>query len=84
MRKAVIWWGCGLPMGFALVVWCCAGAERSVSHPLVCNSVTSSEHKMQQACNAFSETLCKEQGWCQAGWFQLSTCCVSHLPGHAM
>lgn len=38
-RIVVLWWGCGLPMGFALVVSCCAGAEHSVSHTLVCNSV---------------------------------------------
>ena len=37
---AVVQQGCGLPVGFALVVLCRSGAEHNVFYTLVCSNLT--------------------------------------------
>lgn len=85
-RVAVIQWGYGLPTGFA------PGAVQVQSTVFLTPLCTAVSRNLSTRCNkhvipsqrrSARNRKVKLWSWCQAGQFQLSTCCVSHLPGRA-
>lgn len=73
------------PRGLLLVL--CRCRARCFSHPCVQVSRNLStrcnKHVIPSQRRSARSRKVKLWSWCQAGRFQLSTCCVSHLAGHA-
>lgn len=76
-----------LPMGFALVVLCPAGAEPGVAHTLAHSFTRHNKHVMlfqRGLARRRKVVAVKLWGWCWARWFQLPpSCCTCPTPGCA-